>query len=127
MDDAELVDYDPCWPTMYARLRAALADALYGAVVAIEHVGPTARPGRRAAPVIEVAAAIQSFEVCGERLVEAVERLGFAYAPEYEAEFPGRRTFVKQAVPERPGYRVHVYEHGQRDAFAAGVLAKLAA
>ena len=119
------VDYDPRWPGLYAGVRAALADALYGAAVAIEHVGGTARPGRPAEPTINVAVGIQSFDACGDRLIEAVERLGFAYAPDYEREFGERRTFLKQPADGRPGYRVHVYEHARRNEFASAVLAKL--
>ena len=124
MQTATLVDYDPRWPALYARLRAALADALDGAVVAIEHVGGTALPGRRAEPTINVAVAIESFAACGDALIEAIERLGFRYAPEYEGDFAGRRTFVREPAVGT-ACRVHVYEHAQRAAFVDAVLPEL--
>ena len=126
MEAARPVDYDARWPALYARLRAALADALYGTAVAIEHVGGTARPGRPAEPTINVAVAVESFDAAGEALIEAVERLGFTYAPEYEAEFGDGRTFVKEPVLGA-AYRVHVYEQAQRAAFVDGMLPKLVA
>ena len=49
-----LVDYDPEWPTLYAREEARIRGALGDRVVAIEHTGSTSVPGLAAKPIIDI-------------------------------------------------------------------------
>lgn len=100
-----VIPYDRAWPGRYERVRAPLSDALAGALVSIEHVGGTAVPGLDSSPVVDVAIGLDSFTRCGTLLVDAIERLGFRYVPEYEQEVPERHYF------RRDGFHVHVFEH----------------
>jgi GrpB-like predicted nucleotidyltransferase (UPF0157 family) len=87
-----VVDYDPCWPQVFAeesgRVRAALGDS----AVAVEHIGSTAVPGLAAKPVIDVLAGLRTLDLTRAQ-IEAMEALGYEYLGEYG--IPGRLFFHK--------------------------------
>jgi GrpB-like predicted nucleotidyltransferase (UPF0157 family) len=80
MDEVQLVDYDSCWPAMYAeeagRLRAVLPPEL---ICAIEHFGSTAIPGLTAKPIIDILVAVRSFHEAREVAVGPLQLLGYAF------------------------------------------------
>ena len=47
-------DYDPRWPDLFEEERAAIASALGGGALAIDHTGSTSVPGLPAKPVIDI-------------------------------------------------------------------------
>lgn len=49
-----VVPYDPSWPVTYARLAAAIREALGEQVVALEHVGSTSVRGLAAKPILDI-------------------------------------------------------------------------
>ena len=49
-----LVDYDPSWPTLFAREAARIRAALGDRVVMLEHTGSTSVPGLAAKPIIDM-------------------------------------------------------------------------
>lgn len=53
-----LVPHDPAWSDRAAAIRAALAGALAGVAVRIEHVGSTAVPGLDAKPIVDLQVAV---------------------------------------------------------------------
>jgi GrpB-like predicted nucleotidyltransferase (UPF0157 family) len=100
-----LEPYTPEWAQLYQRERARLAAALGAHMLEIEHVGSTAIPGILAKPVLDIAAAVDSFEaavVC----VAPLEALGYAYRG--ENGIPRRHYFVLRA-PDGETTRVHLH------------------
>jgi GrpB-like predicted nucleotidyltransferase (UPF0157 family) len=61
MDEVEIVDYDPRWPTFFdeeaKRLRATLDPSL---ITGLEHFGSTAVPDLSAKPIIDILIAVRS-------------------------------------------------------------------
>jgi len=77
----EIVDYDPQWPSQFAREREALQQALAPWLVGpIEHFGSTAIPGMAAKPVIDIMAGVQTLEGSRPAIQAAIE-LGYCYSP----------------------------------------------
>jgi GrpB-like predicted nucleotidyltransferase (UPF0157 family) len=54
----EIADYDPAWPTLFAREAARIRSSLSERVVRLEHVGSTAVPGLAAKPRIDLLLAV---------------------------------------------------------------------
>ena len=53
-DRIVLVDYNACWPELYARETQRILSALGGKALLLEHVGSTSVPGLAAKPVIDL-------------------------------------------------------------------------
>ena len=60
MRTVTVVDYDPCWPEVFERLRATIAPVVGDLAVAIEHVGSTSVPGLAAKPVLDLDIVVRS-------------------------------------------------------------------
>lgn len=88
----ELVAYDPRWVEEFAREKQQLLDTLGEHVVAIEHIGSTSVPGLAAKPIIDMIAAIRSFDDL-EQMITLLEKLGYEYMP--ERMFVDRKFFPK--------------------------------
>ena len=97
----DVVPYDEAWPQRFAEEAERIREALGGAALAVEHVGSTSVPGLSAKPIVDVAVAVERFDLLD---VGALEGLGYRYVPEHEDELPDRRHFSKA------GFHVHVYE-----------------
>lgn len=54
-----LSDYDPTWPTLYAREEARIRRLLGHRALRVEHVGSTSVPGLAAKPIIDIALEVQ--------------------------------------------------------------------
>lgn len=107
-----MVAYDPAWPGMYLKEEAALRRALTGiAGLQLEHIGSTAVPGLCAKPIIDIMAAVSSREYW-PRVLEALQGLGYAHAPDAFDE--NHWFFVKGMPPygERRTHQVHLWESG---------------
>lgn len=110
MDEIEIVEYDPRWPTMFeeeaARIVAAQGNDL---VVAIEHFGSTAIPGLAAKPVIDLMVGVHSIEA-SKPIIPSLEALEYIYWRDDPR--PGRMFFVKGMPPfgKRRTHHVHVVE-----------------
>lgn len=106
-DQVIIVPYDPDWPVRFARLGAALRQALGETALRIDHVGSTAVPGLDAKPIIDVQISVAALEpVDAYRL--PLERLGFVW----RAHNPDR---TKRYFREAPGDRrthIHVRRAG---------------
>ena len=81
-DGLPSVPADPTWPAQFARLAARIRHALAPAEPLIEHIGPTAVPGRPAPDVIDVQIAVdglvdQGDQQTRERVAESLARAGF--------------------------------------------------
>ena len=73
--------------------------------VHIEHIGSTSVPGLCAKPVLDILVGAQSLAAVTCRTAK-LEEAGYLYRPEYEAEIPDRRYFVRPAASQP---RVHVH------------------
>lgn len=113
MADAEpivIVDYDPQWPGFFEAEKERLLEALRPYVLAIEHIGSTAVPGLAAKNTVDILPGLyllQDAPPCIARL----EKLGYTYRPDLEAELPERRYFSKGSG-QGPGFHLHMVEVG---------------
>jgi GrpB-like predicted nucleotidyltransferase (UPF0157 family) len=89
----EVVDYDPQWPMIFARLKSVLEARLGELAQRIEHVGSTSVPGLAAKPLIDLDIIIESYE----RLPEVVARLAeLGYVHQGDLDVPGREAFRRE-------------------------------
>jgi GrpB-like predicted nucleotidyltransferase (UPF0157 family) len=80
MDEVEIVNYDPRWPSLFdeeaKRLRATLDPSL---IVGLEHFGSTAVPDLSAKPIIDILIAVRSLADAQATFVEALRSLDYVY------------------------------------------------
>ena len=53
-----LAPYDPAWPSIFARLKKQIQEALGDDILLLEHVGSTSVPGLSAKPIIDMVMAV---------------------------------------------------------------------
>jgi GrpB-like predicted nucleotidyltransferase (UPF0157 family) len=76
MTDVRVVAADPTWPARFARLAAAIAEALGERAIAIDHVGSTSVPDLPAKPVIDIDLTVAD-SADESAYVPALRRCGF--------------------------------------------------
>lgn len=101
-DRVLIVDYDACWPHLFAEEAKRIKDAC-GAVV-VTHVGSTAVPGLAAKPILDLMIGVMSFTEA-EGLVPLLESLGYIFLGTYGIE--GRLFFRS---PEPCTHHLHIVE-----------------
>lgn len=90
-DTIVIVQYDPTWPTEFARLRDRAQAALGDVAVAIEHVGSTSVPGLPAKDLIDMVVVVES----DEDVPEAIARLeAIGYRARGNLGVEGREAFA---------------------------------
>ncbi len=108
MDNIELVDYNPKWPSMFTkeakRLRATLDADL---VLEIEHFGSTAIPGLSAKPIIDILVLVRSIEEAKFNAVRQLEQLGYIFWADNPAT--DRMLFIKGMPPHGLQRTHHVH------------------
>jgi GrpB-like predicted nucleotidyltransferase (UPF0157 family) len=90
-DEVRLVKVGPEWARRFEHEYGRIASAVGAGMVDIQHIGSTAVPGILAKPILDIAAAITSFDA-GFALVPKLEALGYQYRGEYG--IPRRHYFV---------------------------------
>lgn len=105
--ELSLVTVGPEWAQRFASERERISAALGAAALEIHHVGSTAIPGILAKPILDIAVAVQSFEM-GIPLVPLLVHLGYEYRGENGI---ARRHYFVQGVPRRT-HHLHVLEAG---------------
>ena len=106
----EIVDYDPAWPYIFERERAAIQTALspLGPLAArIEHTGSTSVPGLAAKPIVDILLGLADahhLDACVAPLVG----IGYQYVQRYEATMPWRRYFNKRRPHHPHEHNLHV-------------------
>lgn len=100
-----LVDYQHEWPERFREAASELQTVFAGLTAQIEHVGSTSVAGLCAKPVLDILLGAQTLAQIESR-GSALAGLGYRYRPEYEAELPERRYFVRQ---EGSGPRIHLH------------------
>jgi len=106
LDPIVIADYDERWPAMFEDERARIVDAIGEWLAGIEHVGSTAVPGLAAKPIIDMMPVLRSLDEA-QNIIEPLQRLGYEYVPEFEAQIPERRYFRK-GIPRT--HHVHAVE-----------------
>jgi GrpB-like predicted nucleotidyltransferase (UPF0157 family) len=87
-----LVEYDPAWPTLFAREEARIRGILGDRVIGLEHTGSTSVPGLAAKPIIDITMTIP--DVTDEP----------SYVPDMEAA--GYRLAIREHEPAWYDHRV---------------------
>jgi GrpB-like predicted nucleotidyltransferase (UPF0157 family) len=102
-------EYNPKWPLMFERERAAIAGCLDRYVVAIEHIGSTAVPGLPAKPIIDLLVGVEDLAAARSGCLTELQARGYAYMAEYETWLPGEMLFRK-GMPGPWTHHAHVVE-----------------
>jgi GrpB-like predicted nucleotidyltransferase (UPF0157 family) len=71
-----LADYDPQWPTLFAREADRISATLGGTAIRVEHVGSTSVPGLAAKPIIDILLAVPD-SADEQAYVPAMEAAGY--------------------------------------------------
>jgi len=115
MDEIELVDYDPRWPTLFDQEAKRLCSVLDPSlIVGLEHFGSTSIPGLSAKPIIDILIAVRSLGEAQATFVAALQTLDYVYWADNPKK--DRMFFVKGMPPfgSHRSHHVHVTEpHGE--------------
>jgi len=101
-EPVQVVPHDPRWFALFEQERALVGEVLRPWVVEVEHIGSSAVPGLAAKPVIDMMVGVRTLDDA-PACVDALERVGYEYVPEFEKEIPLRRFLYKM----RSGRRTH--------------------
>lgn len=94
----ELLSYNPLWAEEFEKEKSAL-EAVFGSrLLAIEHIGSTSVPGLAAKPIIDMVAAVDSFDSL-ENFIEPLRVMGYEYMP--DRMFADRKFFPKGPASNR--------------------------
>ncbi len=105
-----IVDYDPNWPKMFTKEKAAIHSAIGDKAMAIEHVGSTSVTGLGSKPIIDIMIGTRNL-ADADACIEPLHNLGYEYVPEFEDEFPERRYFRKRSMETgKITYHIHMVE-----------------
>ena len=104
----KVVDYDPDWTTLALEACHAVRNACGELLVDVQHVGSTAVPGLPAKPILDIAAAVVTFDSMRE-LVGRLAPLGYRYRRDQGDE--GGHLFVVDSSPDIRTIHLHVVEH----------------
>lgn len=105
----KLVDHDPAWATLAAEACQAVRSACGELVVDVQHVGSTAVRDLPAKPILDIAAAIVTFDPMPE-LVRRLVDIGYRYRR--DAGDAGGHLFVVDSPTEIRTIHLHVVEQG---------------
>ncbi len=79
----EIVPYNPRWPAEFEQLAAAIAKAMGGLALCIDHIGSTSVPGLAAKDIIDVQVGVAVFD---PSLVDRLQGLGYVYRPDITSD-----------------------------------------
>lgn len=91
-----LSEYNPQWPMLFEREKAAIFSVIGNFNPTIEHIGSTSVPALAAKPIIDIMVGLTDLNDA-DFLVSQIEELGYTYFSQYEDEMPYRRFFRKGA------------------------------
>ena len=100
-----VVNYDPEWPSNYAREQGCIAEILKDNCISIYHIGSTSVPGLPAKPVIDIMAVVRSLEEV-DRAAEKFSAIGYESLGEFG--IAGRR-YLRKGGDERT-HQIHVFQ-----------------
>ena len=104
----EVVDHDPDWGTLALEACQSLRDTCGEFLVDVQHVGSTAVPDLPAKPILDIAAAVVTFDSMRE-LVGRLAAMGYLYRGDHGDA--GGHLFVVDSSPDIRTIHLHVVEH----------------
>jgi GrpB-like predicted nucleotidyltransferase (UPF0157 family) len=106
MDEIELIEYDPYWPTQFLEETAALTRALSRfSGLTIDHFGSTAVPGLAAKPIIDILVTVDSIRLW-PGLIAPLQSMGYAY---WDKNPKHDRLFFVKGLPPAPRRTHHIH------------------
>lgn len=87
-----LQEYNPAWALAFEQEKELLIKSLGSKNLKIEHIGSTSVPGLAAKPIIDMVAAVDSFESV-QTFVKPLQQIGYEYMP--QRMFADRKFFPK--------------------------------
>ncbi|MGB8252655.1 MAG: GrpB family protein [Anaerolineaceae bacterium] len=103
-----IVPYDPHWAIQFDTEKELIQTAIGKYLKLIEHIGSTSVPGLAAKPIIDIMAGAISL-ADAPLFIPPLERLGYHYVPEFEAQMPERR-YLTRSDAGRMAIHLHVLE-----------------
>lgn len=98
-----IVPYNELWPVKFAEERDAIARAIGGIAVDIQHIGSTSVPGLAAKPTVDIAIGVRTMDE-GRAAIEPLRALGYAKGPDNFADW---RYFDREG--HAPFQNVHLH------------------
>lgn len=105
----DLSGYQPAWSDIFEQERSRLPAVACDHLLDVQHIDSTFVPGLITKPILDIGAAVASFEA-GAVCVEPIVGLGYAYR--VENRIPRRHYFLKG---EPRTHHLHVVEVTSRD------------
>ena len=106
-----IVDYDPRWASLYEAEKRRILEVLGDVIMGIEHIGSTAVVGLGAKPIIDIVVAVKHLDDA-KKCIKPLQKIGYEYQPQHEAQIPERRYFRKGEPPKEQHYHLHMVERG---------------
>ena len=103
-----IVAYNPLWPVAFERERVAIAAAIDGIAVNVQHVGSTSVPGLGAKPTIDIAIGVRTMDE-GRAAIEPLFALGYTKGVE---NFPDWRYFDREDHGPMANVHLHMVPFG---------------
>ena len=94
-----IVDYDPEWPKLFRKERAAIAAAMGIGTRRVQHIGSTSVPGLGAKPIVDIMVGVAKVPPVAEakRQFTSLRKLGY----EFRGETVPGTLYVRKASPPR--------------------------
>ena len=106
-----LTPYNPTWPILFEEEKRKLQQILKDETTHIEHIGSTAIPGIYAKPIIDIQIGVNNINEFDSDKIKKIERLGYHYNKQFEAEFPNRRYFQKNDNQGNRTHQIHLVNY----------------
>jgi GrpB-like predicted nucleotidyltransferase (UPF0157 family) len=104
----KVVDHDPRWAMVALDACHAVRSACDELIVDVQHVGSTAVADLPAKPVLDIAAAVVTFDAIPE-IIRGLNRLGYLYRGDHGDA--GGHLFVVESSPNIRTVHLHIVEH----------------
>jgi GrpB-like predicted nucleotidyltransferase (UPF0157 family) len=106
-----IIDHDPSWTVLAAQACQAVRDACGELLIDVQHVGSTAVPNLPAKPIVDLAAAVVTFDSALE-VVTRLTRIGYLYRGDHGDS--GGHLLVTECAPDIRTIHMHVVEYNGR-------------
>lgn len=103
----KVVDHDPVWASLAVEACRAVRSACGELLIDVQHVGSTAVPGLPAKPILDIAAAVATFDSLPE-LIRRLAGIGYRYRRDHGDA--GGHLFVVDSSREIRTIHLHVVE-----------------
>jgi len=107
-DVVEVVAHDPTWTMLAVDACKAVRTACGELIVDLQHVGSTAVPDLPAKPILDIAAAVVTFDAM-PGIIRHLTRIGYLYRGDHGSA--GGHVFVAESSPDVRTIHLHVVEY----------------